>query len=95
MIQEVDCTVLEGHRTPERQALLLTQGKSKTMKSKHLEEPSLAVDVMPYPIYWDDKSMQRKFALIVYQKAMDLGIRVKWGGSWKTFYDGPHWELIQ
>ena len=95
VIKEFDCTILEGGRTPERQAQLVSEGKSKTMNSKHLEVPSLAVDVMPYPIDWYDKYRQHQLAVLVYKKAMELGIRVRWGGTFRGFYDGPHWELIE
>jgi peptidoglycan LD-endopeptidase CwlK len=95
VVKKMDCTILEGHRSPERQAQLFSEGKTKTLSSKHNKVPSMAVDVMPYPIHWDDLIKQRKFALLVYQTAMDMGTRVKWGGSFTTFYDGPHWELIE
>jgi peptidoglycan L-alanyl-D-glutamate endopeptidase CwlK len=25
--------------------------------------------------------------------AEELGIEVEWGGDWKRFPDGPHWQL--
>ena len=78
----------------ERQEELFKTGKTKTLGSKHLYSPSRAVDVMPYPIDWDDRLGQHEFATKVYQKAIELGIKVKWGGNFKTFYDAPHWELI-
>ena len=94
VIKEVDCSVLEGHRTMERQKQLFRDGKSKTLASNHLYNPSKAADVMQYPIDWEDKLEQHKFATIVYKKAIELGIKVRWGGNFKSFYDAPHWELI-
>lgn len=94
IIKESDCTVLEGHRTMERQKKLFREGKSKTLASNHLSVPSNAVDVMPYPIKWEDITGQHEFATKVYAKAIELGIKVRWGGRFKTFYDAPHWELI-
>lgn len=94
VIQYRDCTILEGHRTRERQEQLLIEGKTKTLKSNHLYTPSLAVDVMPYPIDWEDTEEQHKFATFVYSRAMVLGIKVRWGGNFKGFYDAPHWEII-
>ena len=94
MIICTDCSILEGHRTMERQKELFKQGKTKTLGSKHLSLPSNAVDVMPYPIDWADLEGQHLFATKVYAKAMELGIKVKWGGNFKNFYDAPHWEII-
>ena len=48
VIQHFDFTVLEGKRTVERQAQLVKDGASKTMKSKHLT--GKAVDIAAYPI---------------------------------------------
>ncbi len=50
VIKQYDCTILEGHRSTERQKELVAQNKSKTMNSKHLLSPSKAIDVSPYPI---------------------------------------------
>lgn len=93
VILNYDCTIIEGHRTMERQKELFREGKSKTLGSKHLSSPSNAVDVMPYPIDWSDQHGQHVFATKVLATAIDLGIKVRWGGSFKNFYDAPHWEL--
>ena len=94
VIEEHDCSVLEGHRRMERQKKLFREGTTKTLASNHLSMPSKAVDVMPYPIQWDDIEGQHMFATAVFSKAMEMGIRVRWGGSFKSFYDAPHWEII-
>ena len=92
VIKHYDCTILEGQRTPERQAELVRQGKSKTLKSKHLVTPlSLAVDAIPYPISWDRQARERMrhFAGFVFGVASQLGMadRLRWGGDW----DGDVW----
>lgn len=92
VIKTRDCTILEGHRDMERQKELFREGKTTTLGSRHLSSPSAAVDVMPYPIDWDDRLGQHEFATFVYDTAMKLGVSVNWGGSWKTFYDAPHWQ---
>lgn len=94
VIKTYDCTILEGHRNMERQKKLFRDGKTKTLGSNHLSFPSRAVDVMPYPIDWNDTLGQHKFATHVYRTAISLGIKVRWGGNFKTFYDAPHWELL-
>lgn len=92
VVKEVDCTVLEGRRTMERQKELYAEGKTQTLNSKHLS--GTAVDVVPYPVDWEDIQRQKDFALVVLDKAMKMGIRVRWGGMFRGFYDSPHWELI-
>ena len=57
-IKHYDITILEGVRSVERQTELVRTGKSKTMKSKHLEQDdgySHAVDCALYPIDWNDR----------------------------------------
>lgn len=93
VIKHRDCTILEGHRSYTRQKELYDTGKSKTMESRHLGFPSGAVDVMPYPIDWEDIQGQKEFALFVYETAMDLGIIAHWGGMFNNFYDAPHWQV--
>lgn len=87
VIKFYDCTVLEGQRTPERQAELVRKGMSKTLKSKHLALPlAHAVDVVPYPIEWNRRGQERMrhFAGFVFGVASQLGIseRIRWGGDW-------------
>ena len=92
VIKHYDCTILEGQRTPERQAELVRQGKSKTLKSKHLATPlSMAVDAIPYPIEWNRRGQERMrhFSGFVFGVASQLGMadRLRWGGDW----DGDVW----
>lgn len=98
VIEEMDCTIVEGKRTVERQQELYSAGRSHTMSSKHLTGD--AVDVTPYPIDWEDKDRQYKFATLVFDTAMRMGIRVRWGGWFRApndeiFYDSPHWQLVE
>ena len=52
VIKHVDCSILEGHRSGERQNKLYDEGKTKVKfpKGRHNNNPSLAVDVARYPI---------------------------------------------
>jgi hypothetical protein len=60
----------------------------------------MAVDVAPYPIDWSDKEEFCYFAgyvmgiasILHYEGLMSH--RLKWGGHFKGFFDGPHFELI-
>jgi peptidoglycan LD-endopeptidase CwlK len=50
VIQEMDCTIVCGHRDKPEQDKAFSEGKSKLQypKSKHNHNPSWAVDVAPY-----------------------------------------------
>ena len=93
-IQHFDFTVLEGQRTLEKQRQYLKEGKSKTLKSKHLLNPSRAVDIAPYPIDWEDIKRFKELAWLIKGIAKELQIEIIHGGDWKTFKDYPHFELV-
>jgi len=90
-----DCTILVGHRTQEAQDECCRMGHSKTPwpTSKHNSLPSMAVDVMPCPIDWDNSVQHDEFAVQVRLIADELKIKVRWGGTFKKLIDKPHWEL--
>ena len=90
-ITEVDFAVLEGLRSRDRQKELVAKGASKTMNSRHLT--GHAVDLAPWPIDWDDLDRFRQVADAMKQASEELDVPVIWGGDWRTFYDGPHFEL--
>ncbi|CCN84532.1 conserved hypothetical protein [Vibrio nigripulchritudo SFn27] len=92
-ITSVDFTVLEGLRTIERQRRLLSSGSSTTLRSRHLT--GHAVDLgawidgtvdWSWPLYY-------KIADAMKQAAEELRIPIEWGGDWRTFKDGPHFQL--
>jgi peptidoglycan L-alanyl-D-glutamate endopeptidase CwlK len=84
-------TVIEGLRTAERQAQLVAQGASKTLHSRHLT--GHAVDLGPVPLDWGDKAAFRRLAGAMKRAADAEGVPLVWGGDWRSFYDGPHFEL--
>ena len=90
-ITGVDFTVIEGLRTLERQKKLLADGKSTTLNSRHIT--GHAVDMVPYPVDWEDLERFEIMAEAMKQAAADLDIPIIWGGDWKSFYDAPHFEL--
>ena len=96
VVKSRDCAVLCGYRSKEEQEKAFNEGKSKAHfgKSKHNTFPSEAVDVMPYPVRWDDPEGLSDFAGFVLSTAKDLSIKIRWGGHFKTFFDGPHYELF-
>jgi len=93
--------VIDGLRTVARQKELVRIGASKTMRSRHLT--GHAVDIVPLvDLDRDGKieteelfswSLIRQLAPVVKAKAAELGIAIEWGGDWKSFPDGPHWQL--
>lgn len=97
VIKEFDCTVIEGHRSLKRQKELFDKGASQidgiSKKGKHNYFPSRAVDVVPYPLDWNDIESFKKLGEVVKRKAKELNIKVEWGGEWVSFKDYPHWQI--
>ena len=90
-ISKVDFTVLESVRSVARQRELFNKGASKTMNSRHLT--GHAVDLAPWPIDWNDLGRFRIMSEAVKMASVELEVPVTWGGDWRSFYDGPHFEL--
>ena len=103
VIKHVDCSVLEGHRSKDRQNKLYEEGKTKVKypNGRHNRQPSSAVDVTPYPVDWKDQERQTLFAGFVIGVASQMNINLRWGGDWdqdfqvvdNRFDDFPHFEL--
>lgn len=92
-LSSLDFTVLEGLRTKERQKQLMELGATKTMNSRHLT--GHAVDLAPMvggTVRWD-WPLYHQLAVIVKDAAKAENVPIQWGGDWKSFKDGPHWEL--
>ena len=92
-LSSLDFTVLEGLRTKERQKHLMDLGATKTMNSRHLT--GHAVDLAPMvggTVRWD-WPLYHQLAVIVKEAAKAENVPIQWGGDWRTFKDGPHWEL--
>lgn len=92
-LSAVDFTVLEGLRTPERQKLLRDSGASQTLNSRHIT--GHAVDLGAFvdgEVRWD-WPLYHKIAAAMKQAAKDLNVAIVWGGDWRRFKDGPHFEL--
>ena len=89
----VDFTVLEGMRDAVRQKKLVESGASQTLNSRHLT--GHAVDLGA----WVDDQVDWSWPLYhkinaAMQEACKLvGVPIEWGGNWRTFKDGPHFQL--
>ena len=100
-ITKQDFTVIEGMRDISRQRQLVKSGASTTMNSRHLT--GHAVDIAPYPFNGDvdedgvvnieDWDQYYPIEEAMKLAADELGIDLEWGGDWKSFKDGPHWQL--
>jgi len=89
----IDFAVLEGVRSTLRQAELVAAGASRTLKSRHLT--GHAVDLGAFvagTLRWD-WPLYHKINDVMQWAAKDQGIRIEWGGHWKSFPDGPHFQL--
>lgn len=106
VIKHYDCTILEGKRSKEVQDECFRTGNSRVEwpNSKHNCPNgglSLAIDVVPYPIDWNDTDRFYHFGGFVNGIATSMGYKIRWGFDWdmdndfkdQTFMDGAHFEL--
>jgi peptidoglycan L-alanyl-D-glutamate endopeptidase CwlK len=64
--------------------------------------PSLAVDVLPYPVDWRDTARFARLFGHFERIAFQRGIDIRWGGDWNNNFrtaderliDMPHIELV-
>lgn len=95
--------VTEGLRTLERQKKLVEAGASQTLRSRHLT--GHAVDLAAFidmdgtgdytsgdNIRWD-WPFYKTLSIAMKDAAKELNLPIEWGGDWKTFKDGPHFQL--
>jgi len=90
---EIDFGVSEGLRSLETQKEYLAKGVTTTLNSRHLS--GHAVDVFAYVggiARWE-MPLYEKIHDAFKSASEELGIPVEWGGGWKSFPDGPHFQL--
>ena len=89
----VQFIVTEGLRTRERQKQLVAAGASRTMNSRHIIGQAVDVAaVVNGQVRWD-WPLYPKIAEAFKKAAAELGYRITWGGDWKSFRDGPHFQI--
>jgi peptidoglycan L-alanyl-D-glutamate endopeptidase CwlK len=95
LIKELDVIIICGHRNKEDQNKAYAMGKSKLKwpNGKHNKLPSLAVDVMPYPLDWDDIGRVKDMLKRVERIAKAHGIKLRYGRDF-SFKDWNHIELV-
>lgn len=99
LLSPLQLTILEGVRTLERQKLLLKQGATTTMNSRHLD--GHAVDIAPEIDTDHDGDLEVSWSWPLYYEvakhmkaaAAQVKVPIEWGGDWRKFKDGPHWQL--
>lgn len=90
----ITCTV----RTLEEQKILVKNRASRTLKSRHIpgkDGYAKAVDfavTLNGKIRWD-WPLYARLAEFMKEAAKIENVPITWGGDWKTFKDGPHFEL--
>ena len=104
VIKHFDCSVLCGHRTKEAQESAYNSGASESVwpNSKHNSLPSRAIDVILYPIDWNDTNRIYMFVGVVRGIAATMGIKIRYGADWdgdmetkdQNFNDLVHFELV-
>ena len=93
-----DFGITETLRTIEQQEIYVKEGKSETMNSRHLENEggySEALDIKIWvngSISWKKEHFS-KVAAAFFEAAIELGVKIEWGGHWESFFDGPHFQL--
>lgn len=102
-IKYVDFSVLCGYRNEADQQAAVAKGASKVNfpDSKHNQMPSIAVDVAPYPIDWENTTRFAYLQGLIRGIAMGKGIKLRSGMDWDgdgditdhKFMDYPHIEL--
>ena len=79
----LDFSITEGLRTPERQQQLFNEGKSQTLRSRHITGHAVDIAVLiDGKITWEFP----KYQLVsdhIKIVAKSLNIPIVWGGDWK------------
>lgn len=95
IIEYIDLTIITGYRSNEEQTIKYEQGlsKAKAGESKHNKFPSLAIDIAPYPIDWNDIKRWQYVCGFIMGYAQAKNIPLIWGGDFKNLKDLGHFEL--
>lgn len=96
----IDFTIIETVRTIEQQKINVAKGVSKTMNSKHIPSSNKsgyceAIDIAPYPIDWKNIKRFDELGEHILKTAKKLNIKVRWGKTFTTLVDRPHFELME
>lgn len=91
--------VTEGLRSMARQRALMLAGASRTLASRHLTGHAVDLAALvdqdgdgDLEVRWD-WPLYARLAETMKAAAAELQVPLVWGGDWRTFKDGPHFEL--
>lgn len=90
----ITCTV----RTLAEQKLLVKKGASKTLRSRHIPGKDGYAKAVDFAVTLDGKvrwdwPLYHRLSKLMKEAARLEKIPLTWGGDWKSFKDGPHFEL--
>lgn len=99
VVRFYDCKVLEGYRTEQDQQEAFERGATKLQwpSGKHNGQPSMAVDVAPFPIDFSEKhkNIARYYLFAGYVMGIAESLKaqgkmtysIRWGGDWDSDKD--------
>jgi hypothetical protein len=103
-IKIIDFSIDCGTRSKEEQDDAFRRGASKVQfpNSKHNANPSPAIDVIPYPVDWNDIPRFAQLGGIIKGIALMKGYKIRCGFDWDMdgditdhkFMDWPHIEYL-
>lgn len=100
----IDFVVIEGFRSEAEQNEAFRKGASKARfgQSAHNYRPAAAVDIVPYPNYFNaSREEWRRLGEHIVSTAKLMNVPLRWGADWnmngnykdERFVDSPHFEL--
>ena len=90
---DVEFVVTEGLRSMKRQRQLMAAGATRTLNSRHITGHAIDLAaIVDGEVRWD-WPLYDLISKAMLAAAKELGVPVIWGGSWRSFKDGPHFEL--
>lgn len=102
-IKHYDFSILDSQRDREAQEKAFAAGNSRAHfgQSAHNWSPSVAADVAPYPIDWNNRQRFIDLKNVIMPIAARFNVPLRWGGDWdgdgdmtdQTLMDLPHYEL--
>ncbi len=86
--------VIEGLRSMDRQAELVRAGRSQTMRSRHLTGHAVDLAALDEAgrVTWARPAYEALASQVKAAAAVE-GVPIGWGGDFRGFFDGPHFQL--